>query len=126
MALLRTIALCAACIPTLSCGGYYFVGFVSNPGGTSTMTGVVVAVSGGFVTDLTTMTPYTAVTFSNSERQTKLTFCGNQQMLFPIDQTVRVEYTVGPVCSVLTRVVNVDDAATASALIRPKLFQSHS
>ncbi len=125
MVLLRALALCAACIPALSCGGYYFVGFVSNPGGTSTMTGIVITVSSGFVTDLTNMTPYTAVTFNNAGLETTLKFCGNQQTLFPVNQTVRAEYNIGPLCSVLTQVVAVHDAESSNSFILPTLLQTN-
>ena len=101
---LRICALWAACASCLSCGGYYFVGFVSNPGGTTSITGVVIIVSNGFVADPSGVTQFTAVTFMNAGRETAINFCGDQQHLFPIDATVRADYTAGTLCSVLLRV----------------------
>lgn len=101
----RIFALWAACAASLSCGGYYFVGFVSNPGGATSITGVVVAVSNSFISNPSGVTEYTAVTFTNAESEVTINFCGDQQSLFPLDATVRVDYTSGVLCSVLVRVV---------------------
>lgn len=105
MAGIRIVVLWAACASSLSCGGYYFVGFVSNPGGATSITGVVVALSNGFVADPSGVTQSTAVTFLNAGSKTTLNFCGDQQRLFPIEATVRADYTAGILCSVLVRVV---------------------
>lgn len=105
MARLRMFALWAACTASLSCGGYYFVGFVSNPSGTASITGEVTAVSNGFINDPSGVTEYTAVTFMNAGSEITIKFCGDQQYLFPIDATVRADYTAGILCSVLVRVV---------------------
>ena len=51
MTFLRIIALYAACISIVSCSGFTFVGLVSNPGGTTSITGTVLTVNGGFVSD---------------------------------------------------------------------------
>jgi len=109
VARLSIIALLAACFPVVNCGGYYFVGFVSNPGGTTTVAGMVIAVSGGFVSDPTGITPVTAVTFATSGSKITIHFCGDQQELFPINKTVRADYTVGISCSTLLKVVIVDE-----------------
>ncbi|HET6178676.1 MAG TPA: hypothetical protein VFE61_17240 [Candidatus Sulfotelmatobacter sp.] len=113
MAGLKIFALWAACFSSLSCGGYYFVGFVSNPGGTTSITGMVIAVSSGFMADPSGVTQNTAVTFMNGGSETTIKFCGDQQHLFPIDATVRADYTAGVMCSVLVRVV-VDNERTES------------
>ena len=110
---LRIIALYAACLPLVSCGGYYFVGFVSNPGGTATISGTVTAVSGGFVSDLNGITPTTTVAFENSGLAVTLIFCGDQQSLFPLNTAVRADYTAGVLCSVLARVVVINETETS-------------
>jgi hypothetical protein len=109
VARLSIIALLAACFPVVNCGGYYFVGFVSNLGGTTTVTGMVTAVSGGFVSDPTGITPVTAVTFTTSGSKITIHFCGDQQELFPINKTVRADYTAGISCSMLLKVVIVNE-----------------
>lgn len=105
MARFRTIVLWAACASTLGCGGYTFIGFVSNPGGAASVSGVVTAVSSGYIEDKSGATQYTSVSFRNTGNETTLNFCGDQQRLFPIGVMVLVDYTAGIVCSVLTRVV---------------------
>jgi hypothetical protein len=109
VARLSIITLLAACACFVSCGGYYFVGFVSNPGGTATVTGMIITVSGGFLSDPPGITPFTAVTFAISGTSVTVHFCGNQQQLFSINKTVRADYTVGTVCSTLLTVVIVNE-----------------
>jgi hypothetical protein len=108
VARLSIIALLAACVSFVRCGGYYFVGFVSNPGGTTTITGMIITVSGGFLSDPTGITPFTAVTFATAGTAITVHFCGNQQELFSINKTVRADYTAGTVCSTLLTVVIVN------------------
>jgi hypothetical protein len=100
----------------LGCGGYYFVGFVSNPGGNHSITGVVTAVNNGFISDPSGVTQYTAVTFMNAGSTITINFCGDQHHLFPIDTTVRADYTAGIVCSVLVGVVADNERATLGSL----------
>ena len=119
---LRIIALYAACLPLLGCGGYYFVGFVSNPGGHATITGTVIAVSSGFVSDLQGITPTTTVAFENSGIAVTLIFCGDQQSLFPLNTAVRADYTVGVVCSVLARVVVMSETTDSQDKDESYLF----
>ena len=89
----------------MSCGGSFFVGFVSNPGGNTSVTGTVSAVSSGFASGPTGQTSATVVTFVNSGTSITIYFCGDQQALFPINHPVRAEYTAGIACALLTRVV---------------------
>jgi hypothetical protein len=105
---LRVIGLYAALLPLVSCGGAYFVGFVSNPGGSATITGTVIAVSSGFASDPNGITSTTTVGFENSGIVTSLIFCGDQQSLFPLNYKVRADYTSGVICSTLTRVVIIN------------------
>ena len=102
---LRVIALCTGCITMVACGGSYFVGFVSNPVGNASITGTVMTVNTGFASDPAGVTSVTVVTFMTSGVSTVMYFCGDQQTLFPLNQTVQAEYTSGVVCSLLVRVV---------------------
>jgi hypothetical protein len=74
---------------------------------------MVIAVSSGFMADPSGVTQNTAVTFMNGGSETTIKFCGDQQHLFPIEATVRADYTAGVMCSVLVRVV-VDNERTES------------
>lgn len=106
MVRLGYIALLASCILLVSCGGNYFVGFVSNPGGATSVSGIVSSAKNGFFSDSTgVITPFTAVTFINSENTITVFFCGDQQHWFPLNKNVRAEYTPGIHCNTLLNVV---------------------
>ena len=104
---LRVVALYAICIGMGSCGGSYFVGFVSNPVGSTSITGTIVSVNIGFASAPSGMTTVTVVTFANGGTATTLYFCGEQQTLFPLNQTVRADYTSGVLCSLVVKVAVV-------------------
>ncbi len=123
MVWLRIVAMCACCITSISCAGAYFVGFVSNPAGNASITGRIDAISSGFYSDHHSITEITVVTFVNSDDAINVYFCGDQRHLFMINQTVRVDYTVGVACSVLVRVVVVDEASMSSSAHPPKTIQ---
>jgi hypothetical protein len=95
------------------------VGFVSNPGGTTSVTGVVIAVNNGFIADTSGVTQYTAVAFMNAGSEVTINFCGDQKHLFPIDATVRADYTAGILCSVLIRVVADNEDGKPSLRVSP-------
>ena len=105
MECLRIIAICVGSMASVGCGGTFFVGFVSNPGGSTSVTGIITAVSSGFASGPTGTTSLTVVTFVNSGSSITLYFCGDWHALFPINQTVRAEYSAGIACALLTRVV---------------------
>ncbi len=117
---LRTIVSCVCCVASIGCGGQFFVGFVSNPGGNSSITGRIDAINSGFASNPSGITLITSVTFVNADGATNVYFCGDQQHLFMINQTVHVEYTVGLACSVLIRVVVVDETAISFSARPPK------
>lgn len=88
--------------------GAYFVGFVSNPGGSQTISGTVSTVQLSFIQDITGETiPLTAVTFLNPGTATTLNFCGDQQEKFPVGSDVRADFSTGVLCSTLLAVVVV-------------------
>ena len=85
--------------------GAVFVGFVSNPGFPSSVSGTVTVVHLGFVDDgQGTITNVTMVTLVDLGFVKTITFCGDQQTLFPINQTLRAEFTSGTLCSTLVSV----------------------
>ncbi len=124
MVWLRIVALCACCITSISCGGAYFIGFLSDPGGNTSITGRIEAISSRFVSDPSGITEITSVTFVNSDAAINVYFCGDQRHLFMINQTVRVDYSVGVACSVLVRVVVVDEVSIFSSAHPPKTIQA--
>lgn len=96
------------CLVLADCEGIFFVGFVSNPGGTAMVSGTVSIVHFGFVSDgggnsIAT----TAVTFINPGvvgDPATVNFCGDQRNQFPLDQRVRADFNRGAVCSTLIAV----------------------
>lgn len=122
-------AMFLASVLLANCGGFYFVGFVSNPVGTRTVSGVVSTVASGFVSDPSGLiTPVTTVTFSNAGIAITLTFCGEQEQSFPINQNVHAEYTIGVSCNILLNVVigNIEnrDAHSSPKIIMQPTKQS--
>ena len=110
MARLGTVALLTSCFLLASCGGPYFVGFVSNPGGSSSVSGTVSDVSSGFYSDgNASMNPSTLVTFTASNTEVTINFCGDQRQSFPLNKEVRVQFKAGIACSVLMSVVVGDE-----------------
>ncbi len=92
-----------------SCGAV-FVGFVSNPGGVvpSSISGTVIVVHLGFSADSNgTIVNVTQVTLVNLDTANSMAFCGDQQTLFPMNQTVKVEFTTGALCSTLVSVTSL-------------------
>src|SRR5258705_12547101 len=90
----------------LSGCGAVFVGFVSNPGVVpSSINGTVTIVSLGFSADGGTIVNVPQVTLVNLGIANTMAFCGDQRTLFPINQSLKVEFTNGTLCSTLVRVV---------------------
>lgn len=93
-----------ACTLSEGCGSY-FVGFVSNPGGSQTISGTVSGVQLGSLRDVTGETiVFTAVTFLNPGTATTINFCGDQREEFPENRQVRADFTSGISCSTLLAV----------------------
>lgn len=109
------IPVLVACALLGDCGGVYFVGFVSNPGGGATVTGIVSGVNSGFVSDPTgAITPFTEITFMNTGIMITVKFCGDQRQWFPMNQHVKVEYIPGVLCNILLN-VEADDGRESKA-----------
>jgi len=91
-------------LPLASCGSV-FIGFVSNPGGATTVNGIISVVILGSSQHPGGLTTFTAVTFINPGNVVTINFCGDQRNLFPMNQSVRADFTSGLSCSVLIKVV---------------------
>ena len=80
--MMRSLLVLLLCFPLASCGSF-FVGFISNPGGATTVDGTVSVVVLGFSEDSAGPTTSTAVTFINPASAVTINFCGDQRNLFP-------------------------------------------
>ena len=91
----------------LSGCGAVFVGFVSNPGVVpSSISGTVAIVSLGFsAAGNGTIVNVTQVTLVHLSTANTMAFCRDQRTLFPINQSLKVEFTNETLCSALVRVV---------------------
>jgi len=85
--------------------GSFFVGFISNPGGATSVSGTITVVSLGVLHDPSGTTAFTAVTFINTGTAVTINFCGDQRNLFPMNENVRVDFNTRFNCSVLVQVV---------------------
>ena len=101
--MMRSLLVLLLCFPLASCGSF-FVGFVSNPGGATTVNGTVSVVFFGSSEDPASPTASTAVTFINPGSAVTISFCGDQRNLFPMNHNVRADFTSGISCSVLIKV----------------------
>ena len=92
---------------TLQAGcGAVFVGFVSNPGVVpATISGTVTIVFLGISADANgTVANVTQVTLMTSGVAKTMAFCGDQRSLFPITQSIKVEFNNGTPCSIVVSV----------------------
>jgi len=92
-------------LPLAGCS-QFFVGFVSNPGGSAlVITGTITTVAIGFVDNSQgTQVTFTAVTFANTAGATTVNFCGDKRRQFSVNQVVRADFQAGIYCSTLTAV----------------------
>jgi hypothetical protein len=103
---LSFIALLSLCFLSTACSGFYAVGFVSNPGGTNTISGTVSMVNLGFIQDVTgVQIQFTGVTFINPGTATTINFCGDQRNKFRINSSVQATFASGVFCANLTSIV---------------------
>ncbi len=86
--------------------GAVFVGFVSNPGVVpSSISGTITIVHLGFSADSSgAVVNVTLVTLVDLGSTSTMAFCGDERTLFPVDQTLKVEFTNGTLCSTLVSV----------------------
>jgi len=103
---LAPLAVILVLVTLLASCGAVFVGFVSNPGAVpSTISGTVTIVYLGFSADSNgTVVNVTQVTLVTPTVSNSMAFCGDQRTLFPINQSLKVEFTHGTPCSTLVSV----------------------
>jgi hypothetical protein len=96
------------CLLSTGCSGFYAVGFVSNPGGTSSVTGTVSLVNFGFIQDVSgVQIDFTAVTFVNLGTATTISFCGDQRSKFRVNRSMQAVFSSGVFCANLVSVMFV-------------------
>ncbi len=94
-----------ACFMLTGCGAV-FVGFRSNQGIPSTVAGNVVTSTVVSINDHTGRPlTVTRVTLANGGLSNSLSFCGDQQVRFPLGATVKIEFTSGIDCVTIVDVV---------------------
>lgn len=103
---LWTVVVLLLCVLLVGCG-VYFVGFVSNPGGNSTITGTVSVITVQFLQIVSSNTIITSVTFVSQGNSVTMNFCGDQHSLFNVSQLVTANFISGLNCSTLTTVIAV-------------------
>jgi uncharacterized protein YceK len=94
-----------ACFMLAGCGSI-FIGFSSNQGIPTTVTGNVVSSTLVSINDHSGRPlTVTRVTLSNGGLANSFSFCGDQKVRFPLAATVKVEFTSGIDCLAITDVV---------------------
>lgn len=97
--------LLAVCFVLAGCEGVMYFGFVSNPGGSQSVSGMVSAVELNFIHDgMGNTIMFTAVTFINGGTAVTVNFCGDQRSQFPLNRSVRADFKTGVFCSALVSV----------------------
>ena len=102
--LLSLLVLCM--IVTLTgCGSAFFVGGAINPN-TSSVGGLVIVVQiNSVIGDDGTMVDVTFVTFQQNGRSSTIGFCGDERDRFPMQQSVRANFTQGHTCARILTIV---------------------
>ena len=100
---LLSLALVFALLISLcGCGSKFFIGGAIN---TDTVSGTVSVVELNTVIDNGTSVTVTLVTFLQSETSSSMNFCGDQRMLFPLDQFVQATFTTTQPCASVVKIV---------------------
>jgi|SRR4249920_3220182 hypothetical protein len=100
------------CFLLAGCGSV-FIGFSSNQGVSSTVTGNVVSSILVSINDRSGRPlTVTRVTLSNGGLSNSFSFCGDQVVRFPLGATVKVEFTSGIDCMAIVDVVALSGNST--------------
>lgn len=100
------------CFMLAGCGSV-FIGFSSNQGVSSTVTGNVVSSTLVSINDHTGRPlTVTRVTLTNGGLSNSFFFCGDQEVRFPLGTTVKVEFTSGIDCMAIVDVVVLSGNST--------------
>jgi len=92
----------ALLVSLCGCGSKFFVRGAINTGGIS---GTVSMVEITTVIENGSIVTITLVTFLQGGMSSSMNFCGDQQVLFPLDQFVRASFTATPACASIVQVV---------------------
>ena len=102
LALLLTACLIVA---SASCGSVFFVGGAINPGTSSIIGTVSVVQISAVIGDHGSTVQVTFVTFLNNGSSSTVGFCGDERERFPMQQTVRANFTRGQNCASIVTIV---------------------
>ena len=101
LSLVLTVSLLVLCG---GCGNVFFRGAIQTG---STITGSVSIVQISSVVDGMGTVQVTFVTFLQNGTSSTIGFCGDQTILFPLNQTVRANFNPGQPCATIITVVIV-------------------
>lgn len=88
----------------VGCGNAFFVGGAINPG--SSVSGLVSVVRiSAVIGDQGTTVQVTFVTFVQNGASSTIGFCGDERNRFPMQQTVRANFTPGQTCNSIVTIV---------------------
>jgi hypothetical protein len=88
----------------VGCGSVFFVGGAINPG--SSVSGLVSVVQiSAVIGDQGTTVQVTFVTFVQNGASSTIGFCGDERDRFPMQQTVRANFTRGQTCNSIVTIV---------------------
>ena len=87
------------------CGSVFFVGGAINPGTSSVIGMVSVVQISAVIGDNGTTVQVTFVTFQRDGVSSTVGFCGDQRDRFPMQQTVRANFTPGQTCASIVTIV---------------------
>ena len=105
---MRLLLLPLIALPLMLAGGCgsTFVGFTSNPGFPTSVTGTIITVELESTQGPNgEMNAFTVVSIRSVNTTNTFTFCGDQRNQFPIGQEVRVDFNSGVSCATLVVVV---------------------
>jgi hypothetical protein len=106
MKLFFSLVLAACLIVTLAgCNSVFFVGGAINPGTSSVIGTVSVVQISAVIGDNGSTVQVTFVTFLNGGSSSTVGFCGDERDRFPMQQTVRANFTPGRTCASIVTIV---------------------
>ena len=93
------------CVTLTGCGGVFFVGGAINAG-TSSVSGMISVVQiSAVIGDNGTTVDVTFVTFQHSGTSSTIGFCGDERDRFPMQKSVRANFTPGHTCASIVTIV---------------------
>jgi hypothetical protein len=98
---LLAVCLAAACA---GCGNVFIRGALQP--GSSSVSGLVSVVQfSAIVSDNGTIVQVTFVTFLQGGASSTIGFCGDERSRFPIEQTIRADFTPGQTCASIVAII---------------------